>query len=113
MSPKSTIGSGPESILDLAVSRLEDSTGLQASVVTDESNGPGGIDSIAQISDGTKRWQFSAEVKSQLNSHTLGSAIAAVFKIQQEHGPTALIGRYINPSQAEKLRELEFQKWSE
>ena len=106
MSPRSTIGSSTGSILDLAVRSLEDSTGLQASIATNELNRHGSIDGIAQISDGTKHWRFSVEVKGQLNSHTLGSAIAAVSKHKREHGPTALVAYYINPSQAEKLREL-------
>jgi len=104
MSPKSTIGSSNGSILDQAVSSLAHSTGLQASVA--ESSGHDGTDGIAVIGNGTKRWRFSVEVKGQLNSHTLGSAIAAVSERKREHGPTALVASYINPPQAEKLREL-------
>jgi hypothetical protein len=49
---------------------------------------------------------MSIELKGQLNSHTLGSAIAAFSKYKRQYGPTALVTSYINPSQAEKLRDL-------
>lgn len=106
MRTTSTTDSPKGSILDDAIHSLSASTGLQASVAVDKSNGRKGIDGIAVISDGRKRWRFSIELKGQLNSHTLGSAIAAVSKYKKEHGPTALVTSYINPSQAEKLRDL-------
>jgi hypothetical protein len=106
MSTTSPANSSKGSILDDAIHSLNASTGLQASVAVDKSTGRKGIDGIAVISDGSKRWRFSIELKGQLNSHTLGSAIAAVSKYKREHGPTALVAPYINPSQAEKLRDL-------
>lgn len=106
MSTTSTTNSPKGSILADAIHSLSVSTGLQASVAVDKSSGGKGIDGIAVISDGRKRWRFSIELKGQLNSHTLGSAIAAVSKYKREHGPTALVTSYINPSQAEKLRDL-------
>ncbi|HEY6807073.1 MAG TPA: type IV toxin-antitoxin system AbiEi family antitoxin [Pyrinomonadaceae bacterium] len=106
MSTTSTTNSPKRSILDDAIQSLRTSTGLQASVEVDESNVGKGIDGIAVISDGRKRWRFSLELKGQLNGHTLGSAIAAVSKYKRQHGPTALVTSYINPSQAEKLRDL-------
>jgi hypothetical protein len=106
MSTTSTTNSPKGVLLDDAIQSLSASTGLQASVAVDKSNGRKGIDGIAVISDGRKRWRFSIELKGQLNSHTLGSAIAAVSKYKREHGPTALVASYINPSQAEKLRDL-------
>jgi hypothetical protein len=106
MSATSTTNSLKGSILEDAIHSLSASTGLEASVALDKSNGRKGIDGIAVISDGKKRWRFSIELKGQLNSHTLGSAIAAVSKYKREHGPTALVASYINPSQAEKLRDL-------
>lgn len=92
-------------VLNQAVSGLIDSTGLQASVEV-ESHARGGPDGLAVIKDGKKRWSYSVEIKGQLNSHTLGSAIATVSKYKREHGAIALVARYINPSQAEKLRDL-------
>jgi hypothetical protein len=106
MSPTSIISSSSGSILDQAVSSLAESTGLNASVASVESNAHEGIDWIAVISDGTKRWRFSVEVKGQVSSHTFGSAIAAVSQRNREHGPTALVASYINSVQAEKLRGL-------
>lgn len=106
MSTTSAANSSRGSILDDAIHGLNASTGLEASVVVDKSTGRKGIDGIALISDGRKRWRFSIELKGQLNSHTFGSAIAAVSKYKREHGPTALVSPYINPSQAEKLRDL-------
>ena len=92
-------------VLDQAVSGLIDSTGLQASIEA-ESHSRSGPDGIAVIKDGKKRWRYSVEIRGQLNSHTFGSAIASVSKYKREHGPTALVGPYINPSQAAKLRDL-------
>src|SRR6267142_375233 len=105
MSKTSTTNSSKGSVLDNAVHSLNASTGLHASVEA-ESHARAGPDGIAVIKDGGKRWRYSVEIKGQLNSHTLGSAIAAVSKYKREHGPTALVAPYINPSQAEKLREL-------
>ena len=105
MTPRSTINSSHGSVLDQAVSSLAASTGLEASVVV-ESSAHEGTDGIAVIIEGTKHWRFSVEVKGQLNSHTLGSAIASVSELGRKHGPSALVASYVNPSQAEKLREL-------
>lgn len=101
----SKVNLATESTLDQATRSLVDSTGLQA-LVEAESPTREGPDGIAVIKDGRKRWRYWVEIKGQLNSHTLGSAIAAVSKYKREHGPTALVASYINPSQAEKLREL-------
>lgn len=101
--PKTNSSKG--SILDHAVSSLAASTGLEASVAV-KSTRQKGPDATAIIGDGKQRWRYSIELKGQLNSHTLGSAIASVSKLQREHGPTALVASYINPSQAERLRGL-------
>jgi hypothetical protein len=95
-----------EDFLADAIKSLSASTGLKASVAVDKSKVRKSIDGTAVISDGRKRWRFSVELKGQLNSHTLGSAIAAVSKYKREHGPIVLVTSYINSSQAEKLRDL-------
>ena len=105
MSTTSTTDSPKGTILEEAIYSLSGSTGLQASVEA-ESHARQGPDGIALIRDGRKRWRYSVEIKGQLNSHTLGSAIAAVSKYKRENGPTALVARYINASQAERLRGL-------
>jgi hypothetical protein len=64
------------------------------------------VDGIVVIRNGKKRWSFSVEVKRQLTSHTLGSAIASVSELGRKYGPSALVASYVKPSQAEKLREL-------
>ena len=58
------------------------------------------------VREENKRWRFYVEVKPHLTSHTLGAAIVAVSQIKKEHHSAALVSAYINPSQAEKLREL-------
>jgi len=93
-------------ILADAIHSLSLSTGLEASVEVKKSTASKGIDGIAIISDGQKRWHYSIELKGQLNSHTLGSAVATVSNYRRAHGPTALVARHINPSQADKLRDL-------
>jgi hypothetical protein len=95
-----------ESLISQAVSSLADSTGLQASIKNVEPNYGKHVDGIVVIRNGKKRWSFSVEVKRQLTSHTLGSAIASVSELGRKHGPSALVASYVNPSQAEKLREL-------
>lgn len=66
----------------------------------------GGADAIVNLRDENKRWRFYVEVKPQLTSHTLGPAIAAVSQIKKQHHSAALVSAYVNPSQADKLRQL-------
>jgi len=94
------------SILNQALSSLVASTGLQASVVAVGSKQHSPTDGVVVIKDGKQSWRFSVEVKGQLNSHTLGSAMASISELGRKHGPSALVASYVNPSQAEKLREL-------
>src|ERR1044072_6731110 len=93
-------------ILVQAVHSLADSTGLQAAIETMEPKQRPGADAIVNLADENKRWRFYVEVKPQLTSHTLGPAIAAVSQIKKEHRSAALVSAYVNPSQADKLRQL-------
>jgi len=95
-----------EGVLGQAVRSLRDSTGLQASVRAVESDQPDHADGVVLIGDGTEHWQFYVEVEGLLTSHSLGTAIAGVSQIKRERGPTALVASYVNPSQAQKLRQL-------
>jgi hypothetical protein len=93
-------------ILVQAVHSLADSTGLQAAIEAMEPRQRVGADAIVNLKDENKRWRYYVEVKPQLTSHTLGSAIAAVAQIKKEHHSAALVSSYVNPSQADKLRQL-------
>src|SRR5215216_452923 len=103
---ESTSGRSYKDILVQAVHSLADSTGLQAAIEAVEPKQRGGADAIVNLRDEHKRWRFYVEVKPQLTSHTLGSAIAAVSQIKKEHHSAALVSAYVNPSQADKLRQL-------
>ena len=103
---ESTSGRGYKDILIQAVHSLASSTGLQAAIETMEPRQRVGADAIINVRDENKRWRFYVEVKPQLTSHTLGPAIAAVSQIKKEHQPAALVSPYVNPSQADKLRQL-------
>ena len=102
----STSGLSYKDILVQAVYSLADSTGLQAAIEAMEPKQRSGADAIVNLGDENKRWRFYVEVKPQLTSHTLGPAIAAVSQIKKEHRSAALVSAYINPSQADKLRQL-------
>ena len=104
MSRASNAHQSQESLISQAVTSLAGSTGLEASIKSVEPNKH--LDGVVVIRNGKKRWNFSIEVKRQLTSHTLGSAIASVSELGRKHGPSALVASYVNPSQAEKLREL-------
>src|SRR5688500_2097757 len=93
-------------ILVQAVHSLANSTGLQTAIEAIEPKQRVGADAIVNVRDANKRWRFYVEVKSQLTSHTLGPAIAAVSQIKKEHQSAALVSAYVNPSQADKLRQL-------
>ena len=103
---ESTSGRSYKDILVQAVNSLADSTGLQAAIEAMEPGPRIGADAIINLRDENKRWRFYVEVKPHLTSHTLGSAIAAVFQIKKEHNSAALVSAYINSSQADKLRQL-------
>lgn len=103
---ESTAGRSFKDILIQAVRSLTDSTGLQAAIETMEPRQRVGADAIINLRDEDKRWRFYVEVKPQLTSHTLGPAIAAVSQIKKEHQSAALVSGYVNPSQADKLRQL-------
>ncbi|SRR5713226_5859277 len=106
MSTRSTTSQFGENILRQAVDSLVNSTGLKASVLRTKSKRDKRHDGVVVIKEGKKTWHLAIEVKGQVNSHTLGSAIVTVSNSSKTYGPTALVTRYINPSQAEKLREL-------
>ena len=93
-------------ILLQAVRSLADSTGLQTAIETMEPKPRPGADAIVNLTDENKHWRFYVEVKPQLTNHTLGPAIAAVSQIKKEHHSAALVSAYVNPSQADKLRQL-------
>src|SRR5690242_6699789 len=93
-------------LLIRAVYRLADSTGLEAGIEVMEPRHRVGADAIVSNSSGNKRWRFYLEVKPRLTSHTLGPAIVAVSQIKKENPAAALVSAYINPSQADKLRQL-------
>ena len=103
---ESTSGRSYKDILVQAVHSLAESTGLQAAIEAMEPKPRIGADAIVTVRDENKRWQFYVEVKPILTSHTLGAAIAAVSQIKKEHQPAALVSAYVNPSQADKLRQL-------
>ncbi len=105
MSQTSTTGRSHD-ILVQAVHSLADSTGLQAAIEAIEPKQSVRADAIIDLKDDNKRWRFYVELKTQLTSHTLGSALAAVSEIKKEYASVALVAAYVNPSQAEKLREL-------
>lgn len=97
---------GYKDILVQAVNSLANSTGLQAAIEAMEPRPRVGADAIVNVRDENKRWRFHVEVKPHLTSHTLGPAIAAVSQIKKEHQSAALVSAYVNPSQADKLRQL-------
>jgi hypothetical protein len=103
---ESTSGRSYKDILVQAVHSLANSTGLQAAIEAMEPRRRVGADAIVSVRDESKRWRFYVEVKPHLTSHTLGSAIAAVSQIKKEHQSAALVSAYVNPSQADKLRQL-------
>jgi hypothetical protein len=106
MNPReSTSTRSYKEILVQAVHSLADSTGLHAAIETMEPRQRAGADAIVNLSDENQRWRFYVEVKPRLTSQTLGSAIAAVAQIKKEHS-AALVSAYVNPSQADKLRQL-------
>jgi hypothetical protein len=103
---ESTSGHSYKDILVQAVHSLADSTGLQAVIEVMEPKQRVGADAIVNLRDEKKRWRFYVEVKPQLTSHTLGPAIAAVSQIKKEYHSAVLVSAYVNPSQADKLRQL-------
>ena len=88
---------------------LANFTGLQAVIEEMEPRQRVGADAIINVREENKRWRFYVEVKPHPTSHTLGAAILAVSQIKKEHHSAALVTPDINPSQAEKLRELGIQ----
>jgi len=106
MNERSTAGRKDQEILVQAVHSLADSTGLQTAIEEMESKLGVGADAIINLRDENKRWRFYVEVKPNLTSHTLGSAIASVSQIKKVHSSVALVSTYVNPSQADKLRQL-------
>jgi hypothetical protein len=107
MNPRElTAGHSYKEILGQAIQSLADSTGLQTAIEAMEPKLRVGADAIVNLRDENKRWRFYVEVKPQLTSHTLGAAIAAVSQIKKEHHSAALVSKYVNTSQADKLRKL-------
>ena len=105
MSAKSNTNQLGDNILQQAITSLLESTGLKVSVSKAKSNRDKHHD-VVVIKEGKKARRLAVEVKGQVNSNTLGSAIVSVSKNSKAGDPTALVTRYINPSQAQKLREL-------
>ena len=103
---ESASGRSYKDVLVQAVHSLANSTGLQAVIEEMEPRQRVGADAIINVREENKRWRFYVEVKPHLTSHTLGAAILAVSQIKKEHHSAALVSACINPSQAEKLREL-------
>lgn len=95
-----------DDILQQAVTSLLDSTGIKVTVSKAATAQDKPYDAVVAIYDGEKNRHLAIEIKGQVNSHTLGSAIASVSKIKKTGQRTALVTRHINPSQAEKLRQL-------
>lgn len=106
MSAKSNTTQFGDSILQQAIASLLDSTGLKVSVSKVQSSRDKRHDAVIMIKEGKRTRYLAVEVKGQVNSDTLGSAIVSVSKNNKAGDPTALVTRYINPSQAQKLREL-------
>jgi len=106
MSQPSASDRNHKDLLVQAVQSLENSTGLHAAIEKIERTPRRGADAIIVLEDQNKRWRFYVEVKPQLTTHTLGAAIATVSQIKKEHQTAALVTRYVNPSQADRLREL-------
>jgi len=98
-----------EDVLIQAVRSLADSTGLQVSIEAGKPKPRLLRDAIIGVKDGNKRWRFHVEVKAQLNSHTLGPAIAALSEIKKKNATAALVAAYINPVQADKLHNLKIE----
>jgi hypothetical protein len=103
---ESTSDRSYKDILVQAVHSLTNSTGLQAMIEAMKPKQRVGADAIVNVRDENKRWRFHVEVKPRLTSNTLGPAIAAVSQIKKEHHSAALVSAYVNPSQADKLRQL-------
>jgi len=107
MSQISTSGrTGYKDILLQAVHSVQASTGLQVTIEEIEPKLRKGADAVIILRDENKQWRFYVEIKPQLTTHALGSAIATVSQIKREHRTAALVTRYVNPSHADKLREL-------
>lgn len=103
---QSTSAHSYRDILVQAVDSLANSTGLQAAIEKVEPRPRRGADAIVNVSDEHKRWRYYVEVKPHLTSQTLGPAIAAISQIKKQHRSAALVSAYVNPSQADKLRQL-------
>lgn len=106
MSGLPSSGRNYKDILAQAVHSLADSTGLQTAIEAIEPKQRVGADAVINLRDENKRWRFYVEVKPRLTSNTLGAAIAAVSLIKKEHRSAALVSAYVNPAQADKLRQL-------
>ena len=106
MSQTAYTGRDYKDILAQAVHRLADSTGLQTAIEAMEPSPRPGADAIISIRDQYKSWHFYIEVRPQLTTHALGAAIAAVSRIKKKHRSVALVSTYVNPSQADRLRQL-------
>jgi len=106
MSQTSTSERSHKDILVQAVHSLANSTGLQTAIEVMEPRLRVGADAIVNVRDGSKHWRFYVEIKPTLTSQTLGSAIAAVSQIKKEHRYAVLVSSYVNPSQADKLRQI-------
>lgn len=103
---ESTSGHSYKDLLLQAVHSLANSTGLQAAIEAMEPKQRVRADAIVNLRDENKRWRFYVEVKPHLTTHTLGPAIAAISQIKKEYPSAALVSAYVNPSQADKLRQL-------
>ncbi|HNB73593.1 MAG TPA: type IV toxin-antitoxin system AbiEi family antitoxin [Acidobacteriota bacterium] len=63
-------------------------------------------DAEVTLTDGTTQWKYLVEVKSLLTSNALEHLIYQLTKYKNEsHYPLLLVAPYINPKQADKLRD--------
>ncbi|HEX6043773.1 MAG TPA: type IV toxin-antitoxin system AbiEi family antitoxin [Pyrinomonadaceae bacterium] len=106
MNSSSTTTPLTDDILQQAAASLLDSTGLHVTVSNATPAQAEGYDALVAICDGEKNRHLAVEIKGQVNSNTLGSAIASISRIKKTGQHTALVTRHINPSQAERLRRL-------
>ena len=106
MSQTATTGRDYKELLLQAVHSLADATGLQTAIEAIEPKLRPGADAIISVRDQHKSWHFHIEVRPQLTTHALGAAIAAVSQIKKKYRSVALVSTYVNPSQADRLRQL-------
>lgn len=94
-----------EALLGQAASAVAQSTGMKVSTESLALHRPPNLDAILRIGDENNNWRFLIETKRRLSNESLGATITTLTEQQRKHGPIALFTSYINPVQAEKLRD--------